>query len=85
MIRDLTIIAIIVLMLFVAPAGRMAASLGTFQVNLGVKRIAVITPGDTGKVSGCIDKSIPETLVPGVWLLETECTVTFEEKSDAAV
>lgn len=87
MIRNLISIVVIVvaLVLVVAPVGRMAPWVSTYQVNLFVKRVVVITPHDQGKVTGCVDKTIPETLAPGVWLLGTECTVTFEEKSDAAV
>ena len=77
--RTLISIALVILViLVVSPVGRMAPWVNTYQVNLLVKRVVVITPHDQGKVTGCIDKSIPEILAPGVWLLDTECTVTFE-------
>lgn len=84
--RTLISIALVILViLVVSPVGRMAPWVNTYQVNLYVKRVVVITPHDQGKATGCIDKTIPEILAPGVWLLDTECMVTFEENSDAAV
>ncbi len=83
MIRNLIFIALLILV--VSPVGRMAPWVSTYQVNLLVKRVVVITPPDQGKVTGCIDKTIPEILVPGVWLLDSECMVTFVENSDVAV
>jgi hypothetical protein len=76
MIRNLIFIALIILV--VSPVGRMAPWVSTYQVNLFVKRVVVITPRDQGKATGCIDKTIPEILAPGVWLLDSECMVTFE-------
>jgi hypothetical protein len=76
MIRNLIFIALVILV--VSPVGRMAPWVSTYQVNLFVKRVVVITPHDQGKATGCIDKTIPEILAPGVWLLDSECMVTFE-------
>jgi hypothetical protein len=76
MIRNLIFIALVILV--VSPVGRMAPWVSTYQVNLYVKRVVVITPHDQGKATGCTDKTIPEILAPGVWLLDSECMVTFE-------
>ena len=77
MIRNLIFIALVILV--VSPVGRMAPWVSTYQVNLFVKRVVVITPHDQGKTTGCIDKTIPEILAPGVWLLDPDCMVTFEK------
>jgi hypothetical protein len=79
--RTLISIALLILVIIVvSPVGRMAPWVSTYQVNLFVKRVVVITPHDQGKTTGCIDQTIPEILAPGVWLLDPECVVTFEAK-----